>query len=69
MTDTFELNGRTIALKAFSDRAVAERVVRHIQRRIEEDDGRPYNCKADAVQAWLRLGGIRAQVLDALNLI
>ena len=69
MTDTIELNGRKIALKASSDRAVAERVVRHIQRRIEEDDWRPYNCKADALQAWLRLGGIRAQVLEALNLV
>ncbi len=69
MTDTFELNGRTIALKAFSERAVAERVVGHIQRRIKEDDWRPYKCKADAVQAWLRLGGIRAQVLEALNLL
>ena len=69
MTDTIELNGRTIALKAFSDRAVAERIVRHIQRRIEEDDWRPYTCKADAVQAWFRLGGIRAQVLEALNLV
>ena len=69
MTDTIELNGRKIALNASSDRVVAERVVRHIQRRIEEDDWRPYNCKADAVQAWLRLGGIRAQVLEALNLL
>ena len=69
MTDKFEQSGPKITLKAFSDRAVAERVVRHIQRRIEEDDWRPYNCKADAVQAWLRLGGIRAQVLEALNLL
>ena len=69
MTETIELNGRQISLKASSDRAVAERVVRHIQRRIEEDDWRPYNCKADAVQAWLRLGGIRAQVLEAFNLL
>ena len=69
MTDTFELNGRTIVLKSSSDHAVAKRVVRHIQRRIEEDDWRPYNCKADAVQAWLRLGGIRAQVIEALNLL
>ena len=69
MTDTFELNGRQIVLKASSDRVVAERVVRHIQRRIDEDDWRPYTCKADALQAWLRLGGIRAQVLEALNLI
>ena len=69
MTDTFELNGRQIFLKASSDRVVAERVVRHIQRRIDEDDWRPYTCKADALQAWFRLGGIRAQVLEALNLL
>ena len=69
MTNTFELNGQQILLKASSDRVVAERVVRHIQRRLDEDDWRPYTCKADAVQAWFRLGGIRAQVLEALNLI
>ena len=69
MTDTFELNGRQILLKAPSDRVVAERVVRHIQRRLDEDDWRPYTCKADAVQAWFRLGGIRAQVLKVLNLV
>ena len=69
MTNTFELNGRQIVLKASSDRVVAERVVRHIQRRIDEDDWRPYTCKADALQAWFRLGGIRAQVLEALNLL
>ena len=69
MTDTFELNGRTILLKASSDRVVAERVARHIQRRLDEDDWRPYTCKADAVQAWFRLGGIRAQVLKVLNLV
>ena len=69
MTATFELNGRKIALKALSDRAVAERVMRHIRRRMDAADWRPYTCKADAVQAWLRLGGIRAQVLEALNLL
>ena len=69
MTDTFQLNGRKIVLNASSDRVVAERVVRHIQRRIDEDDWRPYTCKDDALQVWLRLGGIRAQVLQALNLV
>ena len=69
MTYTFELNGRQIVLKSSSCRVVAERVVRHIQRRIDEDDWRPYTCKADALQAWFRLGGIRAQVLKALNLL
>ena len=69
MTNTFVLNGQQILLKASSDRVVAERVVRHIQRRLDEDDWRPYTCKADAVQAWFRLGGIRAQVLKVLNLV
>ena len=68
MSDTFELNGRQIVLKASSDRVVAE-LLRHIQRRMHEDDWRPYTSKADAVQAWFRLGGIRAQVLEALNLV
>ena len=69
MTDTFELNGRQIVLTASSDRVVAERVVRHIQRRIDEDDWRPYSRKAEALRAWFRLGGIRAQVLEALDLL
>ena len=69
MTKTFELNHKLIVLKVPSDHVVAQRVVRHIQRRIDEDDWRPYTCKADALQAWIRLGGIRAQVLEALNLL
>ena len=69
MNDTYELKGQQIVLQASSDRVVAEWVMRHIQRRMDEDDWRPYTCKADAVQAWFRLGGIRAQVLEALNLV
>ena len=69
MTDTFELNGRQIVLIAPSDRVVAERVVGHIQRRLVEDDWRPYRSKSHALRTWARLGGIRAQVLEALNLI
>ena len=69
MSETFELNGRQIVLKASSDFVDAERAMRHIQRRMDEDDWRPYTSKADAVQAWFRLGGIRAQVLRALNLV
>ena len=63
------LNGRVIHLVAPSDRAVAQRVAQHMQRRITEDDWRPYASKADALQAWRRLGGIRLQVLQALQLI
>ena len=69
MIDTFELNGRMIALRAFSDHAVAERLMPHIRRRMDEDDWRPFTCKADAFQDCLRLGGIQAQVLEALNLL
>ena len=52
-----------------SDRVVAERVLRHLQRRIDEDDWRPYRSKADALRAWVRLGGLRAQMLQALQVI
>ena len=69
MIETLLVNGQEVVLKVPSDRVVAERVVRHIQRRIHEDDWRPYTCKADALRAWVRLGGIRVQVLHALNLV
>ena len=63
MSDTFELNGRQIVLKASSDRVVAERVLRHIQRRMHEDDWRPYTSKADAVQAWFVSAGFELKCL------
>ena len=69
MSHDWMLNGRVIHLNAPSDRAVAQRVAQHMQRRIAEDDWRPYASKADALQAWRRLGGIRLQVLQALQLI
>ena len=69
MIETLLVNGQQVVLKVPSDRVVAERGVRHIQRRIHEDDWRPYTCKADALRAWVRLGGIRVQVLHALNLV
>ncbi len=69
MIETLLVNGQQVVLKVPSDRVVAERVVRHIQRRIHEDDWRPYTCKADALRAWVRLGGIRVQVLYALKLV
>ena len=47
-----ELNGTTIYLDRPSDKAVAQRVAAHIQRRIVEDDWRPYASKADALAAW-----------------
>ena len=62
------INGRTIDLSAPSDVAVAQRVAAHIQRRIEEDDWRPYKSKEEAVAAWSKLGGIRVKVMDALGL-
>ena len=69
MTETSLVNGQRIVLTVPSDRVVAERVMRHIKRRMEEDDWRPYTYKADALRAWCRLGGIRVQVLHALNLV
>ena len=64
-----ELNRETIHLDRPSDKAVVQRVAAHIQRRIVEDDWRPYSSKADALDAWEKLGGIRLKVLKALNLV
>ena len=69
MTEQLLINGQKIVLLAPSDRVVAERVLRHLLRRINEDDWRPYRSKADALRAWVRLGGVRAQVLQALQVI
>ena len=64
-----ELNGAMIHLDSPSDKAVVKRVAANIQRRIAEDDWRPYASKADALAAWQKLGGIRLKVLKALNLL
>ena len=69
MGPELKINGKTIHLSAPSDVAVAQRVAGHMQRRIEEDDWRPYKNKAEAVAAWSKLGGIRVKVMDALGLI
>ena len=67
MTSEGSLND--LNLMAASDTRVAERVAKHLQRRIQEDDWRPYRSKEEAVRAWSRLGGIRVQVMQALGLI
>ena len=64
-----DLNGTTIHLDRPSDNAVVQRVAAQIQRRIAEDDWRPYASKADALGAWKKLGGIRLKVLKAFNLV
>ena len=69
MTTESSLNGQTLNLKAASDIRVAERVAQHLQRRIEEDDWRPYKSKEEALRAWSQLGGIRLQVMQALGLL
>lgn len=69
MEQTLHVNGKTIRLAVPSDQAVAERIVKHFERRIAEDDWRPFISKERALVAWSRLGGIRAQVLAALGLL
>ncbi|OUX72516.1 hypothetical protein SynMEDNS5_00980 [Synechococcus sp. MEDNS5] len=64
-----ELNGKPIRISVPSDRLVVDRVARQMQRRLAENDWRPYGSKADALQAWARLGGIRVDVLRALDLL
>ena len=69
MTSERFFDGQSLNLKAASDARVAQRVAQHLQRRIEEDDWRPYKSKEDALRAWTRLGGIRLQVMQALGLL
>ena len=69
MSDTFELKGRQIVLQASSDRVVAERVLRHIQRRIDEDYWRPYTFKLESVEERDGIGRSYAQQVCALELI
>jgi len=64
-----ELNGKPIKISVPSDRLVVDRVARQMKRRLAENDWRPYGSKADALQAWSRLGGIRVDVLRALDLL
>ena len=64
-----KINGRTIGVRFKSDVVVAQRVAAHIQRRIEEDDWLPFQSKKEALESWKKLGGIRAQVLRAYDLI
>ena len=64
-----QINGRPISVRFKSDAVVTQRVAAHIQRRIEEDDWIPFRSKEDALQSWQKLGGIRAEVLRAYDLI
>jgi hypothetical protein len=63
------IEGTTLRLARPSDVAVARRVAAHFQRRIAEDDWRPYRSREDAIRVWTRLGGIRLQVMQALSLL
>jgi len=46
------IRGTSLQLARRSDVAVALRLAAHVQRRIAEDDWRPYRSRKDAVQAW-----------------
>lgn len=63
------VNSQTIHLNAPRDGTDAERVARHFQHMIEEDDWRPYKNKAEAIAAWSKLSGNRVKMIDALGLI
>lgn len=63
------IDGAKFQLQWLSDVAVVKRVLAHFQRRIAEDDWRPFRCQQDAIKTWKRLGGIRLQVIKALGLL
>jgi hypothetical protein len=63
------VNGRLIRLSNPKDRAVIQRLVEIIDRRVAEDDWSPYSSKEEAVKRWSELKGVRAAVLRAKGLI
>ena len=69
MTQNFQLNGHEVPLSAPSDLAVVKRVAAQFQRRIAENDWRPYRSQQEAIEAWTKLGGIRVAVMKALELL
>ena len=69
MSIEVEVDGAKFQLQRPSDVAVLKRVLAHFQRRVVEDDWRPFNCQQDAIKTWRRLGGIRFQVIEALDLL
>ena len=63
------INGEVISVPFKSDAVVARRVAAHIERRLDDNDWRPYRTKDEAIAAWSKLGGLRAAVLRAYKLI
>ena len=63
------VDGAKFQLQRSSDVAVLKRVLAHFQRRIAEDDWRPFNCQQVVIKTWKRLGGRRLQVIEALGLL
>jgi len=66
---TTMVNGHAITISAPSDRAIVERVSEFIDRKIAENDWRPYSTKESALRSWAKSGGIRKAVLIAKGLI
>lgn len=63
------IDGAMFQVQWPSDVAVVKRVLAHFQRRIDDDDWRPFKCQHDAIETWKRLGGIRLQVIEALGFL
>ncbi len=63
------INGDVISVRFKSDAVVVRRVAAHIERRLNDNDWRPYRTKDEAIAAWSKLGGLRLAVLRAYKLI
>lgn len=63
------INGVLLSVPFKSDAVVARRIAAHLERRINENDWRPFRTKDEAIAAWAKLGGLRLAVLRAYKLI
>ena len=62
------VDGQAIRLSNPKDRAEIQRVIEIIDRKVAEDDWRPFSSKEEAVKSWSELKGVRAAVLRAKGL-
>jgi len=63
------VNGHVIRIAASKDRESLERSIANLDRRIADDDWRPYTSKEEAIKRWNSLKSHLPAVLRAKGLI
>ena len=63
------VNGHVIRISSTKDRESLERSIANLDRKIADDDWRPYASKEEAIKRWNSLNGHLPAVLRAKGLI